>query len=270
MTARKVGTVIPAVVDGGTWAACFGLSWTDLMLYDLSQSNRIMRQNGMYLRKIAGTMGVAAGRNEIVRAFLAADAEWLFMVDADMGFDRDTVDRLVLSAVANDVKVLGALCFAQKQDRDLAPAPFYGNRLRIQPTLYQYTEVPATGEKGFRSITKYHRNAFQKVGATGAACILIHREVLETVGADPFLPITVAGAGGNGTPRTFSEDLSFCIRVSAVGYDIGVDTSIQTTHDKGGIFLDETAYAMQQETLIQAKGHQTAREVEAVMNGGGR
>lgn len=262
----KAGSVIPAVLDGGTWAACFGLSWTEMMLFDQAASGRMIRAGGQYLRKVAGTMGVAAGRNEIASAFLASDAEWLLMIDSDMGFAMDTADQLVKSAQRNKVKVLGALCFAQKQDRDLTPAPFHGNRLRIQPTLYAFTEVQETGEKGFRSITKYKRDAFQVVGATGAACLLIHRDALERVGADPFTPMTVGGAGGNGTDRTFSEDLSFCIRVSAAGFDIGVDTRIKTTHYKGGIYLDEAQFAMQQETLIEAKGHEIAREAEEVMN----
>lgn len=261
------GTVIPSFVDGGTWAACFGLSWTALTLHDAGTRNRFIRENGMYLRKVAGTMGVAAARSEISAAFLNTDAEWLFMIDTDMGFDPDTVDRMVESATANDVQVLGALCFAQKQDTDLAPAPFYGNRFRIQPTLYQYVEVAETGEKGFRSITKYRRNRFQVVDGTGAACLLIHRDALAQLDSDPFRPLTVRGAGGNGTDRTFSEDLSFCARLANADIRIGVDTSIQTTHYKGGIFLDETAYAMQQETLIQAKGHEIARQVEAAMNG---
>jgi hypothetical protein len=262
----KLDTVIPGFVDGQTWAACFGLSWTDLVMHDSLKSNRIIRPGGQYLRKVAGTMGVAAGRNEICRAFLASDATWLWMVDTDMGFAPDTVDRMVKSALANRVKVLGALCFAQKQDPDLRQGELYANRYRIQPTLYAYTEVAETGEKGFKSISRYRRDGFQEVGATGAACVLIHRKVLDALGADPFDPIKVAGAGGNGTDRTFSEDLSFCIRASAAEFAIGVDTSIKTTHFKGGIFLDETMFAMQQETLIQAKGHEIARQVEAAMN----
>lgn len=259
-------TVIPSFVDGGTWAACFGLSWTDLMLYDQAVSNKIVRQGGQYLRKQAGTMGVAAGRSEIAENFLQQDADWLFMVDTDMGFERDTVDRMVASATINDVKVLGALCFAQKQDTDMNPAPFYGQRFRIQPTLYRYTEVRETGERGFRSRTIYARDAYQEVDGTGAACILIHRTALEKVGPDPFRPLTVAGAGGHGTDRTFSEDLSFCARLANEGVRIGVDTAIKTTHHKGGIYLDEVAFAMQQETLVQAKGHEIARRAEAAMN----
>jgi len=83
------------------------------------------------------------------------------------------------------------------------------------------------------------------------------------------MPITDPTGGGNGTPRMFSEDLSFCIRASAVGLPIGVDTSIKTTHYKGGIYLDETTFAMQEETLIQAKGHEIARRAELALRYGG-
>lgn len=256
------GTVIPAVVDGGQWAACFGLSWTDMMLHDQARSGRIIGGSNLYVRKMAGTMGVAAARNEIATYFLAQGAEWLFMVDSDMGFAADTVDRMIASATANEVSILGGLCFSQKLDPDLKVGPFYAARFRIQPTLYRYLEVQDTGERGFQAITKYRRDAFQQVAATGAACVLVHRSALEAIGPDPFMPITDATGGGNGTPRTFSEDLSFCVRAQAADLTIGVDTSIKTTHFKGGIYLDEDTFAMQEETLIQAKGHEIARQAE--------
>jgi hypothetical protein len=238
------------------------------MLRDQATSNRIIRENGQYVRKVSGTMGVAAARSEIAAYFLAhTDAEWLFMVDSDMGFADDTVDRLVESAERNGVPVLGALCFAQKLDPDVAPGQFHATRMRIQPTLYTYLERP-NGERGFRSITKYKRDTFQHVAGTGAACILIHRSALEAIGAEPFMPVTDPEAGGNGTPRTFSEDLSFCVRVQAAGLEMGVDTSIKTTHYKGGLFLDETTFAMQQETLIQARGHAIARQAELYTKAG--
>lgn len=259
------GSVIPAVLDGGQWAACFGLSWTDMMLHDQATSGRIIREGGQYFRKMAGTMGVAAGRNEIAATLLASDAEWLFMVDSDMGFAADTVDRLVDSALANDTPIVGGLCFAQKLDTDLNQGPYHAVRYRIQPTMYRYVEIQSNGERGFQAITKYARDKYQDVAATGAACILIHRSALEAIGPEPFMPITDPIGGGNGTPRTFSEDLSFCIRAQGAGQRIGVDTSIKTVHYKGGIYLDEVAFAMQQETLIQAKGHDIARKAELYM-----
>jgi hypothetical protein len=262
------GSVTPAVVDGQEWAACFGLSWTDLMLRDQATSGRIIRPNGQYIRKVSGTMGVASARSEIAAYFLDhTDSEWLFMVDSDMGFAADTVDRMVASAEANNVPVLGALCFAQKLDPDVRQNELYAVRHRIQPTIYAYLERP-NGERGFRSITKYRRDAFQAVAGTGAACMLVHRSALAAVGPNPFMPVTDPIAGGNNTPRTFSEDLSFCIRVQAAGLTMGVDTSIKTTHYKGGIFLDETTFAMQQETLIQARGHAIARQAELYTQAG--
>lgn len=265
------GSVIPAVVDGGTWASVFGLSWTGMMLQDQAGRGRILGEHGsnQYVRKYAGTMGVAAARNEIARYFLNQDADWLFMVDSDMGFAPDTVDRMIQSADLNNVQILGGLCFAQKIDPDLPMGEFQAARFRIQPTLYRYVEVESTGERGFQSITKYKRDAYQQVAATGAACVLVHREALEAIGPEPFMPITDPTAGGHGTPRTFSEDLSFCVRANAAGLTIGVDTSIKTTHYKGGIYLDETTFAMQQETLIQAKGHEIARRAELAMRYGG-
>ncbi len=270
---RKVkivpGTVIPSFVDGQMWAACFGLSWADLLLADQAGPKRMIRPGGQFVRKVSGTMGVAAARSEIAAHFLAhTDAEWLFMVDTDMGFAQDTVERMVASAVVNKVRVLGALCFAQKVDPNIPQSNFQATRYRITPTLYRYVEVAENGERGFQPINKYRRDSFQEVAGTGAACILIHREALEAIGPDPFSPLTVNGAGGNGTARTYSEDLSFCIRAAAAGQGIGVDTAIKTTHYKGGIFLDETTYAMQQETLIQARGHAIARQAERYTQAG--
>lgn len=261
-------SVIPSFVDNGTWSACFGLSWTDLMMRDQAVSNRIVRPGGGYIRKVAGTMGVAAGRNEIVAKFLADyDADWLFMVDTDMGFDPDTVDRLVASANANTAPVLGALAFAQRVDTALTAAPFHGQRYRIQPTLYSWHELD-NGEKGFRSVDRYARDAFQVVAGTGAACLLMSRGALTEVGPDPFTPLVIKGAGGNGTDRGYSEDLSFCVRLAAAGIGVAVDTAVKTTHHKGGIYLDETAYALQQETLTQAAGHQVAAIVQDRMRAG--
>lgn len=239
------GAVIPSMVDGGTWASCFGLSWADLLLHDQIKSGRILRDNGQYLRVSAGTMGVAAARNEIVASFLGLEhqPEWLFMVDTDMGFAADTVDRMVASAEQNNALVIGALCFAQKSERK-AETVLHARRLKLQPTMYRY--VDAGTEKGFLSIEVYLRDTFQWVDATGAACLLMHRSALERLPVDPFRPIVVPNALPNGGAREFSEDLSFCARLADAEVAVGVDTSIKTTHAKGGIYLDEETFQAQQ------------------------
>lgn len=232
--------VIPSFVDGNEWAACFGLSWADMLLHDQAKSGKMMRDGGMYLREVAGTMGVAEGRNSIVRAFLEqTDGEWLFMVDTDMGFEPDTVDRMVASAQLNGVGVLGALCFALK-GRGKGNTTLHARRYRMQPTMYRYADTG--NEQGFLPIMGYERNAFQPVDGTGAACLLMHRTALTAMPADPFRPMLVRGANPDGTDRAFSEDLSFCARAANARVKIGVDTAIKTTHYKVGIYLDEDTY----------------------------
>ena len=239
------GSVVVGYCDGGQWSAVFGLSYRDLILHDVLGPGRIVREGGKELRKVAGTMGVASGRNDISRDFLdSTDGEWLWMVDTDMGFAPDTVDRLVASAHPQERPVMGGLCFAIKRQQR---GDFYAERYRIAPTVYEYLDLG--DEVGFRPILDYRRDTVVQVAGTGAACLLMHRSALEVVRAKYgdawFDPITHP-TGGKGRPRTFSEDLSFCIRLQAVDLPVHVDTAVKTCHDKGGIFLDEHAFDQQQ------------------------
>jgi hypothetical protein len=114
------------------------------------------------------------------------------------------------------------------------------------PTVYEYVETD--DEIGFRPIPDYPRDQVAPVAGTGAACLLIHRSALEAVralaGDAWFDPITHPTAL-KGKPRTFSEDLSFCVRLASAGIQVHVDTSVKTTHEKGMAFLDEDAFDRQ-------------------------
>ena len=238
------GSVVVGFLDDGHWSACFGLSYLELTLHDALVSQRIVREGGTYLRKVCGTAGVPAGRNEVVANFLDhTDGEWLFFVDTDMGFAADTVDRLVSAADPDSRPVMGGLCFAQRRTK---PAPFHAERFGIIPTVYSYVELE--DEVGFRPLPDYGRDQVVQVAGTGAACLLIHRTVLEQVRlkcGDAWFDPAVHPTGDRGKPRTFSEDLSFCVRCAALGIPIHVDTRVKTCHEKGGIFLDEEAYDAQ-------------------------
>lgn len=241
----KRGSVVPGFLDDGHWSACFGLSYLELTLRDLGHKQRIIRENGLYLRKCAGTAGIPDGRNEVAARFLdETDGEWLWFVDTDMGFAPDTVDRLVASADRATRPVMGGLCFAQRR---IEPRPFHASRFGIIPTVYQYVETD--DEVGFAPIEAYDVDTVIEVSGTGAACLLIHRSALEKVRAsygDAWFDPAKHPTGLKGKPRTFSEDLSFCVRLAAVGVPVHVDTAVKTVHEKGGIFLDEDAYDRQQ------------------------
>lgn len=241
------GSVVVGYLDPGQWSACFGLSYRDMLLADAFGGQRIIRPNGRELRAVTGSGGIPASRNKVARQFLdTTDGEWLLFIDSDMGFAPDLADRLVEAADAVERPVMGALCFSGARCKPTDDNPLHAERFQIRPTVYQWVELD--DESGFTPIKDYPRDAVVEVGATGAAALLIHWEVLAALRARHgdawFDPITHPTALKGG-PRTFSEDMSFCIRCAAIGTPIHVDTSVKTTHEKGFLYLDEGSYDAQ-------------------------
>lgn len=165
------------------------------------------------------------------------------MIDTDMGFAADTVDRLVEAAESKrECSVVGGLAFALKRKPPTGDL-LYGEHFNIVPTVYDYFNTD--DEQGFLPRANYERNKMLEVSGTGAACLLVRFDALEEVrrkyGDTWFDPITIPH-GDHGKPRTFGEDLSFSMRLIACGIPLYVHTGIKTTHEKGGIFLDEATY----------------------------
>lgn len=244
----RPGGVVVGYCDAGKWSAVFGLSYRDVILHDVMASGsssppRIIREGGRELRALTGTAGLAANRTKIVKDFLdATDGEWLWMVDTDMGFAADTVERLIASADPIERPVVGALAFGLKRN---GRGDFGAERTASVPTIYTYHEVAETGEVGFRNMMSYPRERLVQCSATGAACVLMHRSALEAIRVkwgDAWYMQLSHPTGNGGAPREFSEDISFCMRLAAVGLPLYVDTSIKTCHEKGGVFLDEHHY----------------------------
>ena len=251
------GGVVPGFLDDGHWSACFGLSWSEMLLYDLNNKRRVMGEKAAFFRKVAGTGGIPDGRNEVVRMFLdKSEHEWLWFIDTDMGFGPDTIDRLVDSADEHKRPVMGGLCFAQRR---IEPGPFHSDRLAVVPTVYDYLEVG--DEVGFSARLGYERDTVTQASATGAACMLVHRRALNKVRAkygDEWFSIATHPTGLKGKPRHFSEDLSFCVRLAAVGIPVHVNTAVKTVHEKGGIFLEEELFLAQQAASAPAGSSSTS------------
>jgi len=203
-----VGYVHPADVSGA-----FHTSLMQLVLYDKTISKRIAGLEDRY-----SSANISHERNNVVRAFLDKhDAEWLFMVDADMWFTPDTLDRLLATAREDTRPIVGGLCFG------MADALLF-------PTLYDLAE-DETGKHILR------RNVWPigetvQVTATGAAAILIHRRVLEAVrdkGFNRTFP-WFQETELNGQPC--GEDFTFCLRAGLCGFPVHVDTAIHIGHHK--------------------------------------
>jgi hypothetical protein len=217
----------------GTVATCFADSREGVMFNDAFGVRRLMHKFGQ-IGKRCGSGGIPDGRNALAQAVLDSDVEWLFMVDADMGFRADAMERLIDAADPVLRPVMGGLAFAHKQD---GKSPSGVPKYRPCPTLYDYHQLDDS--VGFIPRFDYKRNTVQEVSATGAAIILIHRSVLQTV-ADKYGPIWFDPI--RHPKANFSEDLSFCIRLAACDITMFVDTGVRTSHDKGGVVHDEDSY----------------------------
>ena len=165
---------------------------------------------------------ISTGRNQLVNSFLTEyTAPWLLMLDTDMWFAPDTAQRLIDAADPGDRPIVGALCFSQAHE-----GPPYS-------TMYDLTE-PEPGRLAFSRRSKWPENECVEVSATGAACLLMHRDALAKVEASsgdiaaPWFREVPVGA----PLALMGEDLTFCLRCAATGIPIHVHTGIRAGHMK--------------------------------------
>lgn len=186
------------------------------------------------LQLLVGRLAVGCGpgalvacRNDAVTTWLdETAADWLWLVDSDMGFGDDVVSRLVAAADPVLRPVVGALCYG------LAPSVADGMggwHVDVFPTLYDW-RLDDSGDEGYVGRREFPPDQLVPVDATGAACLLLHRDVAAKLRADCgehwFDPLP----SPNG--QTLSEDLSLCRRLNLARVPIHVHTGIRTSHHK--------------------------------------
>ncbi len=173
-------------------------------------------------------------RNLTAKMFLdSTEHEWLWLVDTDMGFEPDCLDRLLQAADPGTAPVVGALCFAPYET---AYDGMGGMRVRITPTMYMIGH-DLDGNVTYCFYGPYPEDTVVQVAGTGAACLLVHRTVLEKVRAehgDVWFDQLRDSKGD-----VVGEDLSFCLRVGSVGIPVFVHTGVKTSHLKDLYVLEE-------------------------------
>lgn len=210
-------------------------SMVEMIGWDFSHEGRVIRGGRLAMKHGAG--GLIQARNEAVAKFLSdcEQSEWLWWVDTDMGFAPDTIDRLVEVADPVERPIVGALCFAQKETGSDGMG---GYTTEPRVTIFDFVQ-DETGT-GFRGRTRYPSNTVVQCAGTGAACILIHRSVLQRI-ANEFGPIWYDRIPNPTTGKLFGEDLSFCMRAQALEIPLFVHTGVKTSHMKN-LWLQESDY----------------------------
>lgn len=151
--------------------------------------------------------GFAANRNTLLRGMIESEKpgeknEWVWFMDDDHVFDPRTLMRLL----TRDVPIIQPLISTRKP-------PFY-------PYAYQRIE----GQK-YRSLEwdELPLKGIHRVDGVGAGGMLVKREVLDAVG-DPWFE------EGKTAPDCPGEDLFFCSKAAALGYDSYVDLDVRLGH----------------------------------------
>lgn len=167
---------------------------------------------------------VDQARNKIMRRWLEGnDTDYLLMVDTDMVLPKNTLDVLL----KHDKDIVGGLCFS-------AVSP----DSPVKPTIRMIEESEIV------PLWDYPPNSLIQVAATGAACILIKREVAEGVwkarGKDHPMPWFAHGMHRN---VQIGEDVAFCLTAGRVGYEVWVDTGLVIPHVKSR-FVGENEYVL--------------------------
>jgi len=206
--------LVAGYVHGGSVRAEFCASLLDLVTKGPATVETVLAyQSGP---------NIATGRNQLVNSFLTEyAAPWLLMLDTDMVFGEDTAARLIAAADPADRPVVGALCFSQNFE-----GPPYS-------TMYDLTE-PEPGRLAFARRSEWPEDACVPVSATGAACLLMHRDALGKVQAStgdvaaPWFREFPVGA----PLALMGEDMAFCLRCAAAGVPVHVATGVRVGHMK--------------------------------------
>lgn len=198
--------------------APFMESMLSLVVFDMNGPHRLANGGGWIDRY--SSANITQARNGIVETFLDdTQAEWLLMVDADMTFPPDIIERLLGAADEDTAPVVGALCFGTDDGT-------------LFPTLYQMV----TDESGPRFVRfrDWPEDTLFQVTATGAACLLVHRKVLVAMREKHPAPYSWFQETQLGDVA-MGEDMTFCARAGLLGFPIYVHTGIEAGHCKAHI-----------------------------------
>jgi len=150
-------------------------------------------------------------RNSACDDTLRAGFQWLMFLDDDVIAPSDTFFRLA----GHGADVISGLYYR-----------------RQEPICPVAMTVDSKGQATW--VKEWHPpNSTIEVDYVGAGCLLVHRRVLEALGAPWFeWQIGKPNASREGEPArgALSEDFAFCVRAKQAGYKIYLDTSIRCEH----------------------------------------
>jgi hypothetical protein len=169
----------------------------------------------MGVQFLSGSARITYARNELIRAFMGGDGDWMLMVDSDIGWEHEAPMRMMMHDVPF---VAGTTVKRGTEDMCYRPPNVMDTGLRYD----------ATGR-------------LLSVGAVGTGFIMLRRDMI--VAMERAYPNLGIEDERSGHPKfgLFSEmltpegndegeDYSFCSRWRAIGGDVWLDPWIALSH----------------------------------------
>ncbi len=178
--------------------------------------------NGITIVDIGVTKGqlIDDARNGLTETFLGTSTEWLFWMDSDMTFPKETLVELFNVAEAKNAKMVTGV--------------YYQRKGKNFPVLWSRGDDTDSGQKSGlqdkRSETNKYVGAFlfphpdkkepAIAHAAGFGCVLVHRSVFETMDRPWFKFI----------PGTCSEDFYFFVNAKELGFTLWYTPKLELGH----------------------------------------
>ncbi len=211
------GKVFICNINPGEVKSLFVESLMALIFHDRQHWQRV---HSFQMMTFGPSLGV--GRNVLVDGFLKTDADWMLMIDSDMSFPPDALDRLALHADKDKRPIVGGLCVSKDN----------------KPVIKKWVTAYAMANAEFLPTD----GQVVRVDATGAAFLLVHRSALEKMRekAQPLQPYWFGDMCMGGKDRqVLGEDTGFCARAGLAGIPIYVVRGVGIGHEKTVIFTEE-------------------------------
>lgn len=221
------------VISPGSMDSRFVHSLLELLSYDASGSRHVAD----WMLMESGPL-IWMARNKIIETWLESrGTEWLLFLDVDMVFRPDAVDRLFDVADPERRALISGLCPVGGRGADFCSNVFYADPpivgdgpIELDFTR-QYTALLLSD-----ALNATNGGAV-RVDATGAAFLLVHRNVATAVAERYATRDDGLGDAGWFAPdvssgQTFGEDLIFCMRAASCGYRPWVHGGVHVSHRK--------------------------------------
>ena len=198
----------------------------DTVQTEFADSLLKMRPKGLMMHCFMPCSLIYKSRNDLGSLAVREKTDYVLWIDSDMVFPSDLLVDLMADL---------------EEGRDIVAGVCHMRRPPFRPVFYKKLRQGITpDENEFEHYDDYPTDAPFKVEAVGFGCVLMRTSVLEAV-INKYNELFAPLPG-------FGEDLSFCIRARACGFDIWVDPKVQVGHKATTIVTKDTFEAFRRAT----------------------